>query len=542
MYDFKNKRKERNKARALRAVICSKTFLSLLVFLFLFNFILASSQFGYNNLDKPTLSKTIVNYTQVNVNSSKFWDTINLGALSSTLQITENAMWTRTGTDVHLTNSGDNVGIGTTSSTTKLHVNGSINATETVYGTSTDSYGVSGTSTDSYGVVGISTDSYGVVGASINSIGVYGASTDNYAVRGLSTNNYGVYGESINNYGVYGESANSYGVLGTSENNHSGYFKRNTGTPTSDVPVMYVLQDHASDNNSAMDVRQDGAGAIQRWFDNTTEVARIDDGGNVGIGTTTPDTKLDVNGDMSGARLSLGTATAWNAIEVKGTGKNFARFYNNNNVANFLVGSSDAAYFTSWYQTCHFSTRGGAYSIYFRPNNTISLELSTLATIFNEYGNDIDVRMEGTSDPNLFYLDAGNNKIGIGTNSPSYPLHVNNHSMGGISIYAQQNISATGYITRTSVFDKDNNVWDFIKDADYYKDESGKVEHNKFYGYTTYPKSDVSKPVVVNNITTYPFNITEEGVSLEAEINVLRQAVYELNERVKVLETECVRK
>ena len=48
--------------------------------------------------------------------------------------------------------------------------------------------------------------------------------------------------------------------------------------------------------------------------------------------------------------------------------------------------------------------------------------------IYNEAGADLDARFEGSGDANLLYLDAGNDRIGIGTASPSTELHV----VGGI--------------------------------------------------------------------------------------------------------------
>ena len=45
-------------------------------------------------------------------------------------------------------------------------------------------------------------------------------------------------------------------------------------------------------------------------------------------------------------------------------------------------------------------------------------------TIFNEDGADVDFRIEGTNKSNLFYVDAGNDRIGIGTNSPTSTLFV----------------------------------------------------------------------------------------------------------------------
>ena len=46
-------------------------------------------------------------------------------------------------------------------------------------------------------------------------------------------------------------------------------------------------------------------------------------------------------------------------------------------------------------------------------------------TIFNEDGADVDFRIEGDTDTNLFYADAGNNRIGLGIASPTSKLYVN---------------------------------------------------------------------------------------------------------------------
>ena len=52
------------------------------------------------------------------------------------------------------------------------------------------------------------------------------------------------------------------------------------------------------------------------------------------------------------------------------------------------------------------------------------LGIGSSSLVINEGGADYDVRFEGDSNANLFYLDAGNDRIGIGTNSPSQRLSV----------------------------------------------------------------------------------------------------------------------
>jgi len=147
-------------------------------------------------------------------------------------------------------------------------------------------------------------------------------------------------------------------------------------------------------------------------------------------------------------------------------------------------------------------------------------------------------------------------------------------------VYVDDNISADDYITRTSVYDKtQGSALNFIQDSNYYK-TNGIINHSKFYGYAgKFEVVDYTKPViekyvdteceqvflkndshtteecsigfldkitcqnvtiftpqyeskncvkVIKTKTIYPYKTTEEGVSLGSEIDILRQAVYEL--------------
>jgi len=61
------------------------------------------------------------------------------------------------------------------------------------------------------------------------------------------------------------------------------------------------------------------------------------------------------------------------------------------------------------------------------------MELGT-ATVFNEDGADVDFRIEGDTEANLFYVDAGNDQIGIGATVPRQKLHIGASDSGSVNM------------------------------------------------------------------------------------------------------------
>jgi len=72
------------------------------------------------------------------------------------------------------------------------------------------------------------------------------------------------------------------------------------------------------------------------------------------------------------------------------------------------------------------------------------------AIVFNEDGADVDLRIEGDTEANLFYVDAGNNRIGIGTTTIGNKLQVHeassNASFAGFSNDTTGSSSSDGLI------------------------------------------------------------------------------------------------
>ena len=95
----------------------------------------------------------------------------------------------------------------------------------------------------------------------------------------------------------------------------------------------------------------------------------------------------------------------------------------------------------------------------------VSLNGGTL--IYNEAGADLDARFEGSGDANLLYLDAGNDRVGIGTASPSQELHV----VGGIKATSTIDFDGGTFTFNDTGADldfrieSDDDAYNFISDA-----------------------------------------------------------------------------
>ena len=80
-------------------------------------------------------------------------------------------------------------------------------------------------------------------------------------------------------------------------------------------------------------------------------------------------------------------------------------------------------------------------------SDVIALELDNDEYVFNNGSNDVDFRVEGNGEANLLFVDAGNDKIGIGTSTPSETLTVTgnfNATTGVKSLGVYNNTTGTG--------------------------------------------------------------------------------------------------
>ena len=141
----------------------------------------------------------------------------------------------------------------------------------------------------------------------------------------------------------------------------------------------------------------------------SVERLRIEAGGNVGIGTASPSTKVEIQG----AATDDVALTITNAQDA-----------NDNETATLRLKSTRGT--DSDFEIVHDAF--GNTEFFSNQPDTDSNKFITLQDapkiVFNPDAIDMDIQFAGDNANNLLYIDAGNDRVGIGTNTPSASLEV----------------------------------------------------------------------------------------------------------------------
>jgi len=186
---------------------------------------------------------------------------------------------------------------------------------------------------------------------------------------------------------------------------------------------------------------------------------------HIGIGTTSPGEALTVSGNISSNGSLSASGSGFNYLEGRlGINTNRPDYMldvaGSVGIGACLIHNGDDDTFISFSDDDINIQAGGV--------NFIDITQDTNNEItFNETGADIDFRAEGDSDTHLLFVDAGNDKIGIGTAAPGEKLTV-----GG-------SISSNGHFTTESlsVSSTNNGILSAGRDlADIFATSAGNVD------------------------------------------------------------------
>jgi hypothetical protein len=217
------------------------------------------------------------------------------------------------------------------------------------------------------------------------------------------------------------------------------------------------IQPPTNSDNGFIDYR----GGNLTFLDDGTEVARFQGSTGFGIGTSTVNSKLEVAGNAT-----ITTADNSDNLTLKSTdadanaGPNLILQRDSGSPADGdAIGridfdaDNDAGEVTSFFsiraeiEDASDGTEDGQMKIdqMIAGTAVTALRFKSSETVFNDDSKDVDFRVEGNGDANLLFVDAGNDRIGVGTDSPAKLLSLKKDGGGGaigIDIHNQGTDSA----------------------------------------------------------------------------------------------------
>jgi len=177
---------------------------------------------------------------------------------------------------------------------------------------------------------------------------------------------------------------------------------------TSDITINLGNTDLTSNRNTAKFTLNGATSSNVFRVDNSsgTNIFIARGNGSVGIGTTTPSGNLNIipSGTIAGSNLANAGVLIGSAVS-QGIGIDTNEIYNKG--GEFIIGTIDA------------------FSLSFRPNAVQRVVIGTSEMVVNDDSANYDFRVEGDTDANLFFTDASTDRVGVGTNTPSYKLDIN---------------------------------------------------------------------------------------------------------------------
>jgi hypothetical protein len=162
------------------------------------------------------------------------------------------------------------------------------------------------------------------------------------------------------------------------------------------------------------------------WYSNASEAMRVTSAGNVGIGTSTPATTLDVNGTITG---TTGNITTVNATTVDTTNIEVTNIKAKDGTASATIANSTGVMTVASSVLTTTDINGGtidgvtiggasAGAGTFTSVTGTGLNING-AAVFNESGADVDFRIESNTNANAFFLQGSDGMAMLALKKPT---------------------------------------------------------------------------------------------------------------------------
>ena len=442
-----------------------------------------TSSISINNID---ISTTITNNSNnAFINSSNF--TYNTAISNINYNDLLNEPWINSGTNIYNFNSG-NVGIGKSNPSTLLDVNGHINAVGNIYTQNIQPLN-EGTSkainirSRLSGNVNLYSESGNInfyTNSSnrfiIGSIGNIGIGTDN-PLRKLDIFN----GDLL--------------IRNSNELNNANILFGTQSNSTAPIKTAIIAENLNSWNRANLHFCLADDTTTQSNVSINFAKMTILNNGNIGIGSTNPLNKLDVNGNINTSSISINnidisTTISTNSNNLANFTSNTSNIFNNRlatlniNTDTITQGSSNRFIVNDTYNrsinfTGNFLTSSGTINSYDTINfyssitpssltwstkgvsalgvahsaNQLSSNASAGDMILRSDSNNKLILQNGSNNASLII---SNNFVGIGTTNPLYNLHINSNVNS--SEYFIKNLNISNIFVSSNVFDNRSNI------------------------------------------------------------------------------------